>query len=101
VPIAIKTTDNFDAWHDRLKDRKAVTIIDKHIYRMKNGDMGNVRSVGDGIFEKKIYFGPGYRLYFINKNNCLILLLCGGDKVTQSKDIKLARKLKQEVLLLW
>jgi len=64
---------------------------------MSLGTLGKIRSLGDGLFETKIYYGPGYRLYFVNKGKKIIVLLCGGDKSTQSRDIKKARELAKEV----
>ena len=89
-------SDIFGKWLEKLRDKKAKTIIDKHIYRMSLGDMGKVKNVGGNVFEKKIYYGAGYRLYFINRNGNIIVLLCGGDKSTQPKDIKLAHIIAKE-----
>ena len=73
------------------------TIIDANIERIRRGNVGHPKSVGNGVFEKKIDYAGGLRLYFTKRNNTWIILLCGGDKSTQDKDIKLAHKLKQEV----
>ena len=90
-------SDLFSEWLDNLRDRKAKAIIDNHIYRISLGDMGKIRNVGGKVFEKKIYYGAGYRLYFVNKNEHLIFLLCGGDKSSQVRDIKLAHIIAKEV----
>ena len=95
--MEIKTTTVFDAWLLTLKDKEGKGIILKHIDRMKLGNLGKVRSVGDNIFEKKIYFGAGYRLYFVNKSGQLIIILCGGDKSTQQKDIEKAKIIIKEL----
>ncbi|MDR1324392.1 MAG: type II toxin-antitoxin system RelE/ParE family toxin [Candidatus Margulisbacteria bacterium] len=97
MAIEVVKSDIFNKWFLGLRDKKAKAIIDEHIYRITNDDMGKVRNVGGRILEKKIYYGAGYRLYFINKNNVMIFLLCGGDKSTQSKDIKLAQRIAKEI----
>lgn len=93
--INIETTSIFDKWFDRLKDRHAKLIIGDHIERMMVGNMGVTRLVGQGVWEKKINYGPGYRLYFYQQGNAWILLLCGGDKSTQKADIIKAQHIKQ------
>ncbi|MDR1997830.1 MAG: type II toxin-antitoxin system RelE/ParE family toxin [Candidatus Margulisbacteria bacterium] len=95
--MEVKTTSIFDEWLVRLKDRQSAGFILKHIDRMKLGNLGIVRNVGGNIFEKKIHHGAGYRLYFINKNSQLIIVLCGGDKSTQQKDIDKAKKIAMEM----
>ena len=97
VEIRITSTEVFEKWFDKLKDCRARSIIAAHINRIIEGNIGVVKPVGEGVFEKKIYYGPGYRLYFFNKGSSWIILLCGGDKSSQEKDIKLAKKLKKEV----
>jgi len=93
----IFTTETFDAWIDNLKDTNVRTMIFKYVDRMADGNLGDVRYVGDGVIERKIDIGPGYRLYFTQIENTVLLLLCGGDKSTQQRDITRARKLKKEV----
>ena len=95
--IQVDTTVVFDKWFEKLKDGKARYVIGLHIERMTKDNMGTIRSVGQGIFEKKINYGPGYRLYFYQKGKAWILLLCGGDKSTQQKDINQARKIKESL----
>jgi putative addiction module killer protein len=92
----IKTSAVFRQWLRNLRDRKANAVINIHIKRMLAGNLGNVKSVGKGILEKKIYFGSGYRLYFTKQGSNLIFLLCGGDKSTQGRDIKLAQEIAKE-----
>lgn len=94
-PIQVQKTNYFNKWLTKLKDCKIKAIILTHIKRIENDNLGIVRSVGQGVYEKKINYGPGYRLYYIQKNETLILLLCGGDKSTQQKDIELAQELKK------
>ena len=95
--MGVDKTDIFDRWLNNLKDRKAKALILVHIHRIEDGNMGKVRSVGDGVFEKKIKYGPGYRLYFCMIGDKLILLLCGGDKSTQQSDIEYAKLLKENI----
>ena len=93
----IRRTSIFAKWLSNLKDRRARAIILTHIDRMEDGNMGKVESVGDGVFEKKIEYGPGYRLYFCKLGGALILLLCGGDKSSQQTDIANAKEIKGEL----
>jgi putative addiction module killer protein len=95
--IRVRSLYTFTDWLDGLSDRKARAVIMTHIGRMKLGMMGVVEPVGNSVFEKKIYYGPGYRLYFVHQGRDCVVLLCGGDKSTQSSDIERAKKLKAEV----
>lgn len=87
----ILKTEIFDKWLKKLKDKRAKAIIQVHINRLIEKKLGKVKSLGNSIFEKKINYGPGYRLYFINYKQNVIILLCGGDKSTQQDDIKQAK----------
>jgi len=93
----IETTDVFDAWLNSISDGKTQKVIVKRIRTMSLGTLGRTRSLDGGLFEAKIDYGPGYRLYFINRGKKIIVLLCGGDKSTQSRDINQARKLAKEI----
>jgi len=93
----IETTDEFDAWLGGISDGKTQKVIVKRIRTMSLGALGKIRSLDGGLFEAKIDYGPGYRLYFVNKGKKIIVLLCGGDKSTQGRDIKQARKLAKEI----
>lgn len=84
-------TDIFDKWLKKLRDKKAKAIIQVHINRIIENKLGKLRSVGENVHEKKINYGPGYRLYFINHGKTIIILLCGGDKSTQQLDIQQAK----------
>ncbi|MBU0974468.1 type II toxin-antitoxin system RelE/ParE family toxin [Patescibacteria group bacterium] len=84
-------TDLFDKWLKKLRDKRAKAIIQVHINRIIENKLGKLNSVGDKIHEKKINYGPGYRLYFINHGKNIIILLCGGDKSTQQQDISQAK----------
>ncbi|MGB5596396.1 MAG: type II toxin-antitoxin system RelE/ParE family toxin [Crocosphaera sp.] len=82
----------FNQWYNSLKDSKVQYKIDARLERVALGNLGDHRSVGDGVSELKIDYGSGYRIYFGQKGNKLILLLCGGDKKTQQKDIIKAKE---------
>ncbi len=83
----------FDAWLSGLRDRQAKARIAVRIDRLARGNPGDVRPVGCGIGELRIDYGPGYRVYFMQRGSILVVILCGGDKRTQSADIKLAMEL--------
>lgn len=91
--MQIRRTKAYIDWIDRLKDGVARTRIALRVDRLEEGNPGDSRSVGSGIVEMKINFGPGYRVYYTQRGDTLILLLCGGDKSTQSKDIARAKLL--------
>ncbi|MDR2590154.1 MAG: type II toxin-antitoxin system RelE/ParE family toxin [Oscillospiraceae bacterium] len=93
----VNKTNIFVEWIKKLKDRKARAIILNHIDNMEEGKLGVFVSVGSGVFEKKINYGPGYRLYYVKHGGNIILLLCGGDKPTQQNDIIQAQKLWKEL----
>ena len=80
----------------RLKDERARAMIASRLDRLAFGHAGDAAPVGDGISELRIHYGPGYRVYFERRGDVLIVLLCGGDKSSQARDIKLAKKLSQE-----
>ena len=82
----------FEDWLEGLRDRKARAAIDARIARLRLGLVGNVREVGEGVHELKVDVGQGYRVYFGNVSNVVVLQLCGGDKRTQKADIKRARE---------
>ncbi|TVP62987.1 MAG: type II toxin-antitoxin system RelE/ParE family toxin [Nodularia sp. (in: Bacteria)] len=78
----------FAEWFDALRDPKTKSIIDKRLNRVSLGNLGDYRSVGEGVYELKIDFGPGYRIYFGQIGKIIVLILCGGDKSTQDQDIR-------------
>ena len=88
----------FRFWLERLKDRKAAAIIDARLTRVRMGNLGNSKSVGLGVKELKVDFGPGYRVYFGEDSGTVVVLLIGGDKKTQSADIKIAQQYWAEYL---
>ncbi|WP_253684080.1 type II toxin-antitoxin system RelE/ParE family toxin [Treponema denticola] len=89
----IKKTEVFDTWLSKLKDEKGKAKIIDRIMRLKRGNKGDHRIIDKDIYELRIHFGPGYRIYCTDKNNEIILLLIAGDKSTQSKDIKKAQQM--------
>ena len=89
----ILKSSTFDAWLRALRDRDAKAKIEMRIRRLSLGNPGQFRSLRNGINELKIDYGPGYRVYYTFKGSALVLLLCGGDKSTQSKDINIARSI--------
>lgn len=94
--MQILRTDQFAEWLANLKDRRGRAKILDRIDRLEEGNPGKTRSVGSGVIEMKIDFGPGYRVYYAQHGQLLVLLLCGGDKSTQKSDIKRAQILASE-----
>jgi len=92
----IKSTKVFSKWLGKLKDMRGRIAIARRIERMENDNFGDVKSVGTNISELRIPTGPGYRVYFTKREEKIIILLVGGDKSTQSKDIKKAEELLEE-----
>ena len=93
----VRQTEEFSKWLKKLKDAVAKVSIARRIVRMEDGNFGDSKSVGGGVFELRINVGKGYRVYFTNKDNRIVFLLVGGDKSTQDADIKTARKMAAEV----
>ena len=85
--IQIEVTDEFDKWLKGLRDLQAKERIFERIRRLRDGNAGDVKPVGKGVSEMRISYGPGYRLYYMQRGKALILLLCGGDKSTQKEHI--------------
>ena len=86
----------YTKWFESIRDLKTRTQIQSRIDRIKSGNLGDHKSVGDGVFELRFRSGPGYRIYFGQVGNTIVLLLCGGDKSSQSRDIKRAKAYWQE-----
>ena len=86
-------SDIYDKWLKKLKDKMGKAIIRQRIDRLANGNPGDVEPIGEGCSELKILFGPGYRVYFMDTGKEIIILLCGGDKSTQQKDIEKAKEI--------
>lgn len=89
----LKQTETFRRWRLRLKDDRARAMIASRLDRLAQGYAGDAKPVGESISELRIHYGPGYRVYFQKRGNTVVVLLCGGDKSTQAKDIKTAKQL--------
>lgn len=85
--VEVFTTDDFDRWLRKLKDRQGRLRILSRIDRLSFGNPGDVKAVGQGVLELRLTYGPGYRIYYAHRGNRVALLLCGGDKSTQTNDI--------------
>jgi putative addiction module killer protein len=86
----------FDRWLRKLGDRQAAARVQVRIDRLANGNAGDVKPVGGGISELRINYGPGYRIYYLQEGQRLIVLLCGGDKSTQVRDIRQAQEIAND-----
>ncbi|MEG5263476.1 type II toxin-antitoxin system RelE/ParE family toxin [Pseudomonas sp. JDS28PS106] len=93
----IQQTKTFAQWHAAVRDLRAKIAIARRIERASAGNLGDVKSVGDGVSEMRVDVGAGYRVYYTTRDQVLIILLVGGDKSTQPADIKRARKMAKEV----
>jgi putative addiction module killer protein len=91
--IEVRQTETFAAWFGALQDRQAKARVQARIDRLALGNPGDVKPVGQGVSELRIDHGPGYRVYFVRRGAMLIVLLAGGDKRTQARDIKAAQML--------
>lgn len=89
--------DSFKAWLAALRDMRAKIAIARRLERMQAGNFGDAKPVGEGVFELRVDVGQGYRVYCVKRGNELVVVLAGGDKSSQDKDIKQAKKLAQEV----
>jgi putative addiction module killer protein len=95
--MEIRKTDEFSGWLRKLKDRRARARIQVRIDRLELGNPGDVKPVGKGVSEMRMSCGPGYRVYYVQRGETLIVLLAGGDKSTQDTDIKTALALAEEI----
>lgn len=95
--IEIRQTESFSKWLRELRDRQARARIQTRIDRLQLGLSGDVKPVSEGVSELRIGYGPGYRVYFVQRGRALIILLAGGDKRTQDADIKTALKLARDL----
>jgi putative addiction module killer protein len=89
----IKTIPEFDAWLDGLKDRTTRLRLSRRLDKAQRGNLGDIKPVGDGVFEMREHFGPGWRMYYIQRGSVLIVMLGGGNKSNQSTDIAKAIEL--------
>lgn len=95
--IQIQQTEAYAKWFSKLRDRVARARIDIRIRRLSLGNAGDAKPVGDGVSELRVDYGPGYRIYFIQRGEVVIVLLAGGDKSTQDKDIRNAKVLAKDL----
>ena len=95
--IEVRQTETFSKWIVKLRDLRARARIQARIDRLELGNAGDVKPVGEGVSEMRIDFGPGYRVYFIQKGSELIILIAGGDKRSQSRDIRTAIEIAKEL----
>lgn len=94
--LRLKQSETFLKWHRKLKDERAKALIAARLLRLADGHPGDVAPVDDGISELRIHYGPGYRIYYCQRGAVIILLLCGGDKSTQAKDITTAKMIAKQ-----
>jgi putative addiction module killer protein len=94
--LKIESSDTFKAWLKGLRDRVAVVRVLARVDRLALGNAGDVKPVGDGVSEMRIHHGPGYRVYFMQRGEVLVVLLCGGDKSTQAADIAAAKRIAKD-----
>jgi len=95
--LEVRQTQQFRTWLRRLKDSNAVARIVARIRRMEQGNFGDTRSVGAGVMELRVDYGPGYRIYYVNRGAKIVILLCGGDKRMQQQDIRRAHDLVRDL----
>jgi putative addiction module killer protein len=97
VMLEIRKTETYAQWIDNLRDLQARARVQVRIERLAAGNPGDVRAVGEGVSELRIDYGPGYRVYFTKRGREVVILLAGGDKTTQSADIKVALRLSRNL----
>lgn len=95
--LTVLLTEEFQTWLQRLRDRKAQVRIAARLRRAEFGHLGDCKPLGNGISEMRVDFGPGYRLYFLRRGNVMIVMLAGGDKSSQDRDIRRAQRLAKEL----
>ena len=95
--IEVRQTEEFSTWLHKLRDDRARVRITERLLRVEGGNFGDVEPVGDGVSELRIDYGPGYRVYFTRRGRVVVVILCGGDKRTQTKDIKRAKRMAREL----
>jgi putative addiction module killer protein len=95
--LELRQTETFRRWRLRLKDGRARALIASRLDRLAFGHAGDAKAVGAGVFELRVHFGPGYRVYYARRGDAVILLLCGGDKGSQTRDIAMAKRMLAEM----
>ena len=95
--IEIRETDAYSKWFKKLRDSEAKARVNIRLRRMALGNPGDAKPVGEGVSELRITYGPGYRIYFTKQDNKIVILLCGGNKSSQTEDIAKAKELKKDL----
>ena len=95
--FTVRLTEEFQRWLDGLADKRAQVRIVARLRMAETGNLGDWASVGAGVSEMRVHFGPGYRLYFTRRDRVLIIMLAGGDKSTQARDVKRAHRIASEL----
>jgi len=95
--IEVNQTEEFAKWLHKLRDQRAKARIAARIRRAELGNFGDVHAIAGGVSEMRVDYGPGYRVYFVSRGPQAIVLLCGGDKSSQARDVKRAKSLAKEV----
>jgi putative addiction module killer protein len=95
--IEVRQTQEFRDWLHKLRDARARLKITERLLRVEGGNFGDVEPVGEGVSELRIDYGPGYRVYFVRRGRVVVVILCGGDKRTQTKDIKRAKAMARKL----
>jgi putative addiction module killer protein len=94
---SIQTTELFDTWFAGLKDKQAVRRVQARIDRAEGGNLGDCEPVGEGVSEMRIHYGPGYRVYFVQRGIEIVILLAGGNKATQARDIQTSLEIARQI----
>lgn len=95
--LEVRQTTTYSSWFEKLRDKAAKVRIDIRIRRLSLGNPGDVKPVGEGVSELRVNFGPGYRIYYVQRGDEFVVLLAGGDKSTQDQDIYEAKALAREL----
>ena len=95
--LTIKTTPEFDKWMGSIRDRITYIRLARRLDRAQQGNLGDVKQVGEGVFEMREHFGPGWRMYYVQRGAMLIVMLGGGDKSSQERDIAAAKAMAKEI----
>jgi putative addiction module killer protein len=95
--LTVRLTPEFESWLDGLRDKKAQVRIAARLRHAEAGNLGDCKAVGGGVSEMRVHFGPGYRLYFAQKGSILIVMLAGGNKSSQARDIRRAQHILKQL----
>jgi len=95
--LEVRQTEIFAKWYEGLKDRRAKARIQARIDRVEMGNLGDAEPVGESVSELRIFYGPGYRVYFTQRDSVIVILLCGGDKSSQQADIARAKEIARQL----